>query len=307
MYDKNWLALFSKAQWCPLFGGFPVLDEPETTDAMECISIITEARLVWGLVHRDCVLNRYGISIFSGITFSLQGEQTSVVVHKPNPDAIEEIFGYPAFATRTARAVMYAENLFEAAHMFSEENFGLAKFEPSACLTRRDSSDNIIRMALSLLDKHDKVDKRIPHYTLIAGFAIHKAARALAMILEAGGVSASIQTKHMQIGTADPIQSATRLLKLAQQMEARASLYEMQPDAERGKKVLIGGKKAHENLYGTQTEKDEKWRKYQAEIDRLHDKHPDWSYEALKKGAAKAFNVCTKTIARRTSNPHTKT
>lgn len=74
-------------------------------------------------------------------------------------------------------------------------------------------------------------------------------------------------------------------------------------DVHRGVRVLGGLKAAHEKTHGTQAQKKVRWAGQQAEVDRIFVAHPNWSWEEIKRHAAKTCGVHTKTISRRVSNP----
>jgi hypothetical protein len=81
---------------------------------------------------------------------------------------------------------------------------------------------------------------------------------------------------------------------------------ENKPHTERGLKNLEGIKKAHENLYGTEDEKRDRWENYQLYIDKLHTRRKSLSYSDLKEKTAKHFGCTSKTIDRHTNNPKKK-
>lgn len=92
-------------------------------------------------------------------------------------------------------------------------------------------------------------------------------------------------------------------------MEAAENLniLEWAPDINRGIKVNTGAKNAHEALYGTLEEKEERWAQYQADVDELYkDKKGIKSYRQLCIWVAKKHDVSYKTIQRNTKNPFKK-
>lgn len=88
---------------------------------------------------------------------------------------------------------------------------------------------------------------------------------------------------------------------------ATTALFKADMDALRGKDTLLGAQHGHEAVHGTIEEKQRRWAQYQAEIDRLREDHPDWSWSNIKRQAAKNMKCSEKTIARHCRDPRQKT
>ncbi|HAR45709.1 MAG TPA: hypothetical protein DCS05_05920 [Nitrospiraceae bacterium] len=78
------------------------------------------------------------------------------------------------------------------------------------------------------------------------------------------------------------------------------SLYK---DVDRGARVIGGSKAGHEAIHGTQAQKEARWAKQQAEVDRIYGAHPKWSWAEIKRHVAKTFGISTRTIHRHVPNP----
>lgn len=78
----------------------------------------------------------------------------------------------------------------------------------------------------------------------------------------------------------------------------------MEPDLQRGKATRTGGKKGHEAVYGTKTEKLANYQKWQGWINDIHKKHQSWSYEDIKRQVHKEHpEVSLSQLKRHTVNP----
>lgn len=75
-----------------------------------------------------------------------------------------------------------------------------------------------------------------------------------------------------------------------------------------GRSVKDGGTKGHESAYGTKEKKNKKRREYQDWIDVVARKHPEWSFEAIKKQVAKeqSGRVSIHQLKRYTKDPRKK-
>ena len=74
----------------------------------------------------------------------------------------------------------------------------------------------------------------------------------------------------------------------------------MLPFAARGRVVLDAAKKGHEAVYGTKSEKRERWSAYQRELEKVHKEHPNWGITAVRDDVAEKYKVRRKTIERHT-------
>ena len=76
------------------------------------------------------------------------------------------------------------------------------------------------------------------------------------------------------------------------------------PDIKRGAKVIKSSKCGHEKVHGTQEEKNERWSKFQADIDELHKERPEIkSYNQICQWVADRHGVTVRTIQNHTKNP----
>jgi hypothetical protein len=66
---------------------------------------------------------------------------------------------------------------------------------------------------------------------------------------------------------------------------------------------LKGATEGHEAVHGTAEEKQLRWNKYQAYIDKLHTEDPEFSYNKLCEIAGAEFEVDLTTIWRNTTDP----
>lgn len=78
------------------------------------------------------------------------------------------------------------------------------------------------------------------------------------------------------------------------------------PDANRGRKMLLDAKKGAEIQYGTKEERIELYEEYQSYADRVYKENKSLSWTEIKKLTAKHFNVSSKTIQRNCTNPKKK-
>lgn len=77
-------------------------------------------------------------------------------------------------------------------------------------------------------------------------------------------------------------------------------------DIQRSRKTLTSAARGHEAVHGTAMEKEARRIKQQQEVDRVRASHPDWSWENVKKLAAKNCGVSATTIKRNCVDPKKK-
>ena len=235
---ESWLG----EAWCPLLGGFPKLEEPATTPAMQCVSLIMEAREMWGLVQEG-IENRFGIKLWPGFQFSVRSGEEHFISSYPPPEVVERASGFPAAVLQAARVLFGAQDLLFLSHFFGPDPV-MAPYGDGAILSSPSNSQGVIEAALIMARKLPEVGEDVPDFLIIALLAVKEAYTALRQILETGATS-DILTDQANGGDGiirktDPLQNAIILLKWTKERKAQTQIEELTPLAEKGKQAREG-------------------------------------------------------------------
>ncbi|MBF0400893.1 MAG: hypothetical protein HQL90_09020 [Magnetococcales bacterium] len=210
--------------WCPLFGGFPHLEEPRTTPAMRLITTIMEARGLWGIKQQG-IANSHAVYVWPGLTYRMKSGNT-IIDDCPEPEIVERLSGYSSLDLRAARSIFDAENILNIAQ-FSSLTPGLAQYLDGAILTCPPDMDECLNNLLSLARRLPDVDDEISDHAIIAMVAAREAFTALRQLLARGEISDVIAIpKSGTFRGSRPDQNAMVLLmaaiKIQKDMETRA-------------------------------------------------------------------------------------
>ncbi|MBF0263339.1 MAG: hypothetical protein HQL97_16040 [Magnetococcales bacterium] len=207
--------------WCPLFGGFPMLEEPKTTPAMNMIAAIMHARELWGLEQRG-VPNSLGVLIWPGFEFTVRQGQERFITDFPAPELVEHVCTFPASEVRAARAIFNADNLLPLAQFFGAFP-SLAEYLGGLILTCPPDAGDCLANLLALARKLPEVRSDIPDYAIVAVIAIKEAFHAYLQLSSQGNTSDILAP---DIRTSRPDHNALVLLRLAERMERDLALQE---------------------------------------------------------------------------------
>ena len=83
-------------------------------------------------------------------------------------------------------------------------------------------------------------------------------------------------------------------------------LFELEPRTLEGLKGVLGRKAGHEQVHGTEHQKQTRWRAMQHAVNQGCSKYPRRSYSDICRGVAKTVGVSPKTVKRHTTNPRRK-
>ena len=199
--------------WCPLFGGFPDLEEPRTTPAMRLITIIMEARGLWGMEQKG-IANSCGVYVWSGFQYRMKSGNT-IVDDYPEPELVDRLIRYSPLDLYAARSIFYAENLLNIAQ-FSSLTPGLASYLDGAILACPPEVEECLSVAVSMARRLPDVDDEISDHAIVAMLAAREAFNALRQLLAKEEISDVIAiSKSWTLRGSMPDQNAIALLGVA--------------------------------------------------------------------------------------------